>query len=118
MRSLPLSPTTSTQVDFTTLSLNGDGTPLGNLSVGTNRSGTATITSGGLSVAANTSRKGLLGQNVSAVTIGFNEFGGAAAIGSAGTYTVVAGASFSVSTTSLVNFIAASGTAAVTMTEY
>lgn len=89
-----------------------------NLTAGTNRSGTATTTSGGLNVAANSSRKGLVGQNISAINIGFNEFGGTAAIGTAGTYTVPAGASFSVSTTGLVNFIAASGTAAVTMTEY
>lgn len=84
----------------------------------TNRSGTATTTSGGLSVAANSARKGLVGQNLSAVIVGFNEVGGTAVIGSAGTYTVAPGQSFSVSTSSLVNFIAASGTAAVSMTEY
>jgi|688.fasta_scaffold967208_2 hypothetical protein len=84
----------------------------------TNRSGTATTTSGGLSVAANTARKALVGQNVSSVNIGFNEFGGTAVIGAAGTYTVAPGLSFSISTSSLVNFIAASGTAAVSMTEY
>lgn len=113
----------------TTVVAGGDGTnpasaanPLpvtqANLTAGTNRSGTATTTSGGLNVAANSSRKGLVGQNISTVNIGFNEFGGTAAIGTAGTYTVPAGASFSISTTGLVNFIAASGTAAVTMTEY
>lgn len=84
----------------------------------TDRSGTATTTSGGLSVAANTSRKALVGQNISSVNIGFNEVGGVAAIGTAGTYTVAPGLSFSISTSSLVNFIAASGTAAVSMTEY
>lgn len=89
----------------------------GALTAGTNRSGTATTTSGGLNVAANTSRRALVGQNISAVNIGFNEFGGTAAIGTAGTYTVPAGSSFSISTTNQVNFIAASGTAAVTMTE-
>ena len=88
------------------------------LTTATNRSGTATTTSGGLNVAANASRKGLVGQNLSAVNIGFNEFGGTAAIGTAGTYTVPAGASFAISTSNLVNFIAASGTAAVTLTEY
>jgi hypothetical protein len=88
------------------------------LGAGTDRSGTATTTSGGLNVAANSARKGLVGQNTSAVNIGFNEFGGTAAIGSAGTYTVAAGQSFSISTNRLVNFIAASGTAAVTLTEY
>lgn len=85
---------------------------------GTNRSGTATTTSGGLSVAANASRRALVGQNISTVNIGFNEFGGTAAIGTAGTYTVPPGSSFSVATNQLVNFVAASGTAAVTMTEY
>lgn len=89
----------------------------GALTAGTNRSGTATTTSGGLNVPANTSRRSLVGQNISTVSIGFNEFGGAAAIGTAGTYTVPAGSSFSVSTTNQVNFIAATGTAAVTMTE-
>lgn len=90
----------------------------GNLSAGTDRSGTATTTSGGLNVPANSSRKALVGQNISAVNIGFNEFGGTAAIGTAGTYTVPAGSSFSISTRNAVNFIAASGTATVTMTEY
>lgn len=89
----------------------------GALTAGTNRSGTATTTSGGLTVAANAARRFLVGQNISAVVIGFNEFNGTAAIGTAGTYTVAAGSSFSVSTTNAVNFIAASGTAAVTMTE-
>lgn len=89
----------------------------GALTAGTNRSGTATTTSGGLTVAANAARRFLVGQNISAVVIGFNEFNGTAAIGTAGTYTVAAGSSFSISTTNAVNFIAASGTAAVTMTE-
>ncbi len=87
------------------------------LPAGTDRSGTATTTSGGLTVAANASRMFLVGQNISAVVIGFNEFAGTAAIGTAGTYTVAAGASFSISTRNAVNFIAASGTAAVSMTE-
>lgn len=85
---------------------------------GTDRSGTATTTSGGLFVAANANRRGLVGQNVSGVSIGFNEFNGTAAIGSAGTYTVAAGQAFAISTSSRVNFIAASGTAAVTITEF
>lgn len=87
------------------------------INAGTNRSGTATTVSGGLTVPANANRKLLVGQNVSAVDIGFNEFGGAAAIGSPGTYTVPPRESFSISTTNAVNFIAASATAAVTMTE-
>lgn len=130
-RSLPL-PAANTQVDQTVAILNADGTVAtiaagtpasptsvvpGALTAGTNRSGTATTTSGGLSVAANAARKSLVGQNISAVNIGFNEVGGTAIIGTAGTYTVTPGLSFSISTPALVNFIAASGTAAVTMTE-
>lgn len=91
--------------------------PLPVLTATTDRSGTATTTSGGLSVAANAARKGLVGQNISGVSIGFNEQGGVAAIGTAGTYTVAAGGAFSISTNKLVNFIAAGGTAAVTLTE-
>lgn len=89
----------------------------GFLPAGTNRSGTATTTSGGLNVPANSSRYILLGQNVGTVNIGYNEFGGTAAIGSAGTYTVTPGSSFNISTSNQINFIAASGTPAVTMTE-
>lgn len=85
---------------------------------GTNLSGTATTTSGGFNLAALTTRKpgDVQGQNISAVSIGFNEFGGTAAIGTAGTYTVAAGGTFSITTNQLVNFIAASGTAAITIT--
>lgn len=88
------------------------------LPASTDRSGTATTVSGGLSVAANANRKGLVGQNIGANNIGFNEQGGTAAIGTAGTYTVAPGASFSISTNKLVNFIAATASTAVTMTEY
>ncbi len=83
----------------------------------TDRSGTATTTSGGLNVPANANRRSLVGQNISGVAIGFNEQGGTAAIGTVGTYSVPAGSGFSISTNKLINFVAASGTAAVTMTE-
>lgn len=102
---------------LTTIITSGLSIVLPVLSTATNRSGTATTTSGGLTVAANTSRKSLVGQNLSAVNIGFHEFNGTAVIGTAGTYTVPAGGSFSISTQNAVNFIAASGTAAVTLTE-
>lgn len=88
------------------------------LTAGTDRSGTATTSSGVLTVAANTARRGLVGQNIGVNNIGFNEFGGTAAIGTAGTFTVPPGVSFSISTTNAVNFIAATGNTAVTMTEY
>jgi hypothetical protein len=87
------------------------------LPAGTDRSGTATTISGGLNVPANTSRRALTGQNVSAVNIGYNPFGGTAVIGGAGTFTVLPGAAFTITTRNLVNFIAASGTAAVSMIE-
>ncbi len=69
-------------------------------------------------MAANASRKGLVGQNIGTNNIGFNEFGGTAAIGTAGTYTVAPGISFSISTTNAVNFVASTGSTAVTITEY
>jgi len=110
-----------TAASATRVTIASDSAPVGitypALPASTDRSGTATTTSGGLNVAANSARKSLVGQNISAVVIGFNEQGGTAVIGTAGTYTVAAGASFSISTNKLINFIAASGTAAVTMTE-
>jgi hypothetical protein len=99
------------------LSLTGMPVTTGALTATTDRSGTATTTSGGLNVPANAARKFLVGQNLSAVNIGFNEQGTTAVIGTAGTYTVPAGQAFSISTNKLINFIAASGTAAVTLTE-
>jgi len=89
----------------------------GSLTATTDRSGTATTTSGGLNVAANASRTFLVGQNIGAVNLGYNEQGGTAAIGTAGTYTVPPGVSFLISTNKLVNFICASSTCAVTLTE-
>lgn len=129
-RKLPL-PTPQSEVDFTVTPIGSDGQPVpsgsssqpmyvlgGPLPAGTDRSGTATTTSGGLSVAANANRTGLVGQNIGANNIGFNEFGGTAAIGTAGTYTVAPGSSFSISTNRLVNFVAATGNTAVTITEF
>lgn len=86
---------------------------------GTDLSGTATTTSGVFNIPADAARHpgDIQGQNVSAVNIGVNEFGGTAAIGSPGTYTVPPGGSFSISTNRLVNFVSASGSAAVTITK-
>lgn len=94
----------------------GSGAPTA--TAGTDLSGTATTTSGGFNLPADATRKpgDVQGQNVSANTIGFNEFGGTATIGSAGTYTVPAGATFSITTNRQVNFIAATGNSAVTIT--
>jgi hypothetical protein len=87
------------------------------LTAGTNRSGTATTTSAQLAP-ANTSRRGLNIQNIGANNIGINEFGGAAAIGTAGTYTIAPGASANVRTTNQVNVIAATASTAFTATEF
>jgi hypothetical protein len=86
---------------------------------GVDKSGTATTTSGGLTVPANDQRKGLVGQNLSTTTnIGINEHGGVAAIGTAGTFTVGPLATFQISTQNQINFVSASGNVPVTMTEY
>lgn len=86
------------------------------LPAGTDRSGTAGTTSATLA-AANTTRRNLVIQNVSANVIGINEFGGTAAIGSAGTYTIAAGASARVSTNRLVTVIASAASSPYTATE-
>lgn len=87
------------------------------LTAGTDRSGTAGTSSTSLA-AANTARRGLNIQNISANTIGLNEVGGAAAIGSPGTYTLAAGASFNVRTNQAVNVIASAAGSAYTATEF
>ncbi len=103
----------------TAYKLQVDGTlSAGAATAGANLSGTATTASGAFNIPANAARKpgDVQGQNVGQNTIGFNEFGGTAAIGSAGTYTVPAGATFSITTNQLVNFIASGGNSAVTIT--
>ena len=85
------------------------------LMAGTDFSGTAGTSSTQLAP-ANALRRGLNIQNVSANTIGINEFGGTAAIGSAGTYTVAAGASVNVRTNRQVNVIASAAGSAYTAT--
>jgi hypothetical protein len=87
------------------------------LPVGTDRSGSASTTSAQLA-AANTSRRGLNIQNISANVLGINEIGGTAAIGTAGTYTVAAGATINVRTNRQVNVIASVAASAYTATEF
>lgn len=87
------------------------------LTAGTDRSGTATTTSTQI-VAANTSRRGLEIQNIGANNIGINEFAGTAAIGTAGTYTLVPGSSMRVRTNRAVTAIAATASTAFTATEW
>lgn len=91
-------------------------TSSGPLPAGTVLALTATTTSGAANIPANALRTGAEGQNISTVVIGFREDGGVAAIGTAGTYTVQPGGTFKIRTSGLVNFIAASGTAAITVT--
>lgn len=87
------------------------------LVAGTNRSGTAGTTSATLA-AANPARRGLEIQNISTNNLGVNEFGGTAAIGSAGTYTIAAGASMRVRTNQQINVIASAASSAYTATEF
>lgn len=94
-----------------------DGAEVGVLPAGTDRSGSATTTSVQI-VPANTNRRGLEIQNIGANNIGVNEFGGVAAIGTAGTYTVAPGASMKVRTNRAVTAIAATVTTPFTATEW
>lgn len=87
------------------------------LSAGTDRSGTAGTSSSTLA-AANAARRGLNIQNISANNIGINEFGGAAAIGTPGTYTVPAGGSINVRTSNQITVIASAASSAYTATEF
>ena len=94
-----------------------NGNPQGQLTAGTDRSGTAGTSSSTLAP-ANTARKGLNIQNISANNLGINEFGGAAAIGSPGTYTVPAGGSTNIRTTNAITVIASAASSAYTATEF
>lgn len=96
---------------------NADGTPTGTLPAGTDRSGTANTTATTLAP-ANAARKGLEVQNVGANNIGINEIGGTAAIGAAGTYTVLPGGAFRVRTNRVISVIAATGATTYSATEY
>ena len=87
------------------------------LGAGVDRSGTAGTTASTLAP-ANTKRLGLNIQNVSTNNIGINEVGGTAAIGSAGTYTIPAGASANVRTNRAVSIIASAAGSAFTATEF
>jgi len=84
---------------------------------GTDRSGTAGTSASVLAPALAT-RKGLEIQNISANVLGVNEIGGTAAIGTAGTYTLAAGASMRVRTSRAISVIASVAASAYTATEY
>lgn len=87
------------------------------LTAATDRSGTAGTASTQLA-GANPNRRGLNIQNVSANSLGIHEFGGTAAIGSAGTYTLAAGATLNVRTSNQINVIASAAGSAYTATEF
>jgi len=75
---------------------------------GTNRSGS--ISTGGTAqqlAAANATRRGLIGQNISTGDLWINEIGGTAAADTAGSYRVTAGSTFEVSTSRAVSIIGA-----------
>lgn len=87
------------------------------MTAGTDRSGSAATTSGQI-VAANANRRGLEIQNIGSNNIGINEFGNTAAIGTAGTYTVIPGATMRIRTNRAITAIAATGATPFTATEW
>lgn len=90
----------------------------GSLPAGTDRS--SSITTGGSAqqlAPANSARVSLTGQNTSAGNLGINEVGGTAAIGSAGTYTIAPGQSFSVGTNRAISIVGATTGQTFTATE-
>ena len=87
------------------------------LPAGADKSGTATNTSV-VKIATNLARRFLNIQNVSTTdTLGVNESGAAAAIGSAGTYTVPPGAFVSIRTNRAIAIISSAGPTPYTATE-
>lgn len=90
------------------------------LAAGTDRSGTtsATANTSTTLAAANTTRRGLNIQNISANPIGINEFGGAAAIGTPGTYTLAAGSAINVRTNRAVTVVSGTASQPYTATEF
>lgn len=91
----------------------------GALTTGTDRSGS--ITTGGNAQqlsASNTSRRGLVGQNISSGDLWINEIGGTAAVDTAGSYKIPSGQPFSVSTSRAISIIGATAGQKFTATEY
>lgn len=98
--------------------VNPDGSSASSLTAGTNRSGS--ITTGGTAqqlAPANASRKMLSGQNISSADLWINEVGGTAAVDTAGSYRVAAGASFKVNTNQAVSVVGATAGQKFTATE-
>lgn len=85
---------------------------------GTDRSGA--ITTGGTAQAlapANTSRKSLTGQNISAGDLWINEVGGTAAVNGTGSYQITPGQAFGVATNRAISIIGATTGQKFTATE-
>lgn len=90
----------------------------GALPAGTSRSGS--IAAGGTAqdlAAANTSRKSLTGQNISAGDLWINENGGTAAADSTDAYRVIAGGTFKISTNEKISIVGATTGQKFTATE-
>lgn len=99
--------------------LGPDGNPGTLLGSGTDRS--SSITTGGTAqalAAANTSRRGLVGQNISSADLWVNETGGTAAAATAGSYRVAPDASFEISTNQAVSVVGATTGQKFTATEF
>lgn len=67
---------------------------------------------------ANPTRRGLIGQNISTGDLWINEVGGNAAIGTAGSYRLASGDTFSISTNRAISILGATTAQAFTAIEY
>lgn len=113
-------PVTQTGVDGSTPVSPTNPLPVtgGALPAGTSRSGS--IATGGTAqdlAAANTSRKSLTGQNISAGDLWINENGGTAAADSTDAYRVIAGGTFKISTNEKISIVGATTGQKFTATE-
>ena len=107
------------------ISIGPDGNPLNQpsftpsvLSAGVDRS--ASILAGGASqvlAAANLNRKSLVGQNISTDNLWISENGNAASVGTAGSYKIASGQSFSIQTNRSISIIGPTTGQAFTATE-
>lgn len=90
------------------------------LPAGTDRSGTtsATASTATTLAVANSTRRGLNIQNISANPMGINEIGGTAAIGSPGTYSLAAGSTINIRTNRAVSVVSGTASQPYTATEF
>jgi hypothetical protein len=105
-------------VDYVSASGSGGAAAAATLPAGTNRSGS--ITTGGTAqvlAAANPARVSLTAQNISTTDLWVNETGGTAAASTAGSFRVVAGGAFSVSTNQAISVFGATTGQTWTATE-